>query len=315
MNQFIKLLLPAILFISIASCDSPDERRQITEEDAPAAAAPSPITILTTTNLIADAVRQVAGDVAEVSSLMGPGVDPHLYRATDRDRRRIMESDVVYYNGLHLEGRMSDILAKTGARKPVIAVAEKIDRTQIIYHDRVADPHVWFDVTLWKEVVSTISQDLQERFPIHAQRFINNEENYLGVLDTLDHWARTEIGSIPRQQRVMVTAHDAFNYFGRAYNIEVEGMQGLSTLSDLSLGEVTEIVRMLVEREIKAVFVESSVPQSTVEAVVVGARARGHDVQIGGELFSDALGEEGTPEGTYVGMVEHNVRTITEALK
>ncbi|MFN6947170.1 MAG: metal ABC transporter solute-binding protein, Zn/Mn family, partial [Cytophagaceae bacterium] len=266
---FAKIYAFAILSLLI-SCEAPQERGA--DEVPPE----GPISIVTTTGLLADAVKHVAGDAAVVTSLMGPGVDPHLYKATDRDRRSIMEANVVYYNGLHLEGRMADVLAKVGERKPVIAVAESgIDHTNLISYNRVRDPHIWFDVMLWKDVVNFIARDLRERYPIHALTFENNAAAYTAQLDSLDLRIRTQINAIPEQQRVLITAHDAFAYFGKAYNIEVRGLQGISTISDMSLHDLTHMVDFIVERGIKAVFVESSVPKRTVEAVVQGARARG----------------------------------------
>lgn len=274
--------------------------------------------IACTTGMIADAVQHVAGDRAIVNSLMGPGVDPHLYKATQGDLRRLTDADIIFYNGLHLEGKMGEILEKVGRMKPVIAVAESIPESQLINTTAFAgahDPHLWFDVALWSEVVAYIGETMQQQDTSHADQYRENALHYQEELRQLHGRVREQIATIPASQRVMITAHDAFAYFGRAYDIEVRGLQGISTVSEYGLKDVAELVDFIVERKIRAVFVESSVPPKALEAVVEGCAASGHEVRIGGTLFSDAMGEEGTPEGTYTGMVEHNVRTIVGSLK
>lgn len=274
--------------------------------------------IACTTGMIADAVRHIAGDRAEVTALMGPGVDPHLYKATQGDLRRLSDADIIFYNGLHLEGKMGEVLEKLGRLKPVIAVGEAIPKPELINTTAFAgayDPHIWFDVSLWSKVVAYIGEVMQEQDPGHAEHYRENALHYQEELLQLHETVKEQIATIPAQQRVMITAHDAFAYFGRAYDIEVRGLQGISTVSEYGLKDVAELVDFIVEREIRAVFVESSVPRKSLEAVVEGCAGRGHQVLIGGTLFSDAMGAEGTPEGTYPGMVEHNVRTIVGALK
>lgn len=273
--------------------------------------------IVCTTGMIADAVQHVVGERAEVEALMGPGVDPHLYKATQGDLRRLRSAGAIFYNGLHLEGKMGEVLEKLGRLKPVIPVGEAIPETELINTTAYAgayDPHLWFDVALWSEVVAYIGEKMQELDPEHAAEYEENARRYQQELLALDQHVGEQIATIPGQQRVMITAHDAFAYFGRAYGIEVRGLQGISTLSEYGLKDVTDLVDFIVGRKIRAVFVESSVPRKALEAVVEGCASKGHEVKIGGTLFSDAMGAAGTPEGAYVGMVQHNVRTIVESL-
>ncbi len=274
--------------------------------------------IVTTTGMIADAVKNIGGDSLRVEALMGPGVDPHLYKATQGDLSRLTTADIVFYNGLHLEGKMGEVLEKLARQKTVAAVAEQIpgDRLhQDPAYNNNYDPHIWFDVSLWKMAVKQVSEVLREKYPENAEYFAGNTTAYLDSLETLHQWVKQEIATIPAQRRILITAHDAFGYFGTAYDIEVRGLQGISTLSEFGLRDVTALVEYIVENEVKAVFVETSVPPRAIEAVVTGVQERGFDVKIGGNLFSDAMGAEGTPEGTYPGMVRANVNTIVSSLK
>lgn len=274
--------------------------------------------IVATTGMIADAARQIAGDSAEVSGLMGPGVDPHLYKPTQGDIQSLTQADLLLYNGLHLEGKMQDVLEKLARRKAVQAVAAGIPEEELIILNQpkgAPDPHIWFDVSLWMQAVKTISQSMQEHDPAHAPYYQKRTQVYLQELQRLDEFVQTQLAAIPPQQRTLITAHDAFSYFGQAYGIEVKGLQGISTLSEYGIQDIQNMVNFLVAEKIKAVFVESSVSPKALEAVVEGARQRGHAVRIGGSLYSDALGEAGTPEGNYIGMVRHNVETIRKALQ
>ncbi len=276
------------------------------------------IRVVTTTGMIADAVINIAGDTLEVEALMGPGVDPHLYKATQGDLKKLTGADFVLYNGLLLEGKMGEVLEKLGRFKPVIALGTVIDSARLLdspLHKDIHDPHIWFDVSLWKQVVSKINISLQEFDPVHADYYGRNTEEYLKRLDSLHQEVITQIARIPPEQRVLITAHDAFEYFGRAYNIEVRGLQGLSTLTEFGLKDITDLVKYIIERQIKAVFVETSISKRSIQAVVEGCKHKGHNVRIGGSLFSDAMGEKNTPEGTYIGMVNANVQIITQALK
>lgn len=273
--------------------------------------------IVTTTGMIADAVKNIVQDSADVEALMGPGVDPHLYKATQGDLEALTSADVIYYNGLHLEGKMGEVLEKLAARKPVIAVADDIDSSKLMSapnYGYAIDPHIWFDVALWIEAVKQIEQSISNNDSKNAAYYEANANIYIKQLTNLDEWVRKEIAKIPPGQRILITAHDAFGYFGKAYNIEVRGLQGISTLSEYGLRDVSDLVDFITENRIRAVFVETSVPQRAINAVVEGCRKSGFNVQIGGNLYSDAMGEEGTPEGTYIGMVKANVTTIVEAL-
>jgi manganese/zinc/iron transport system substrate-binding protein len=276
--------------------------------------------VVATTQLIADGVREIGGDAVQVSAMMGEGVDPHLYKASPGDVRLLSEAELVLYNGLHLEGKMAEVLARLGRKKPTVAVAEAIPKEKLIVvggsgEEQVHDPHVWFDISLWQVAVAEMKRALIAARPQHSARFEERAATYLATLTELDSWVRSTLERIPPTRRVLITAHDAFEYFARAYRLEVHGIQGLSTESEASLKEMNGLVELLVSRAIPAVFVESSVPPKTVHALVEGAQARGHTVTIGGELFSDSMGRPGTPEGTYLGVVRHNVNTIVQGLQ
>jgi manganese/zinc/iron transport system substrate-binding protein len=274
--------------------------------------------IVTTTGMIKDAVEHVVGDKAEVVALMGPGVDPHLYKATQGDLQKLTDADIIFYNGLHLEGKMGEVFEKLGKTKPVIAVASKIKEDQlrtIPGFQGTHDPHVWFNVKLWENAVVAVLDYMRAHDQANASEYEANAKAYMVRLDSLHEAVKTSIQQIPKDQRVLITAHDAFGYFGDAYAIEVRGLQGISTVSEFGLKDVTELVNFIIERKIKAIFVESSVSQRSIEAVREGCQQKGWDVKIGGSLYSDAMGAAGTPDGNYIGMVSKNVKTIVEALK
>ena len=280
--------------------------------------ASGPLRAVATVGMVADAVRNVGGDRVLVTTLMGPGVDPHLYVPSEGDVRRLNEADVVFHNGLHLEARLGDVLKKMPSRVGSYALAEAIEPARLLApedFEGAYDPHVWFDVSLWTVVVERVRDALAERDPAGADEYRANARAYHEQLNQLHGYVKAQADSIPPQQRVLITAHDAFNYFGRAYGFEVRGLQGISTAAEAGAADVQELATFIAERQIAAIFVESSVPPRTIEAVREAVRARGWDVKIGGELYSDALGEEGTPAGTYVGMVRHNVDTIVTALR
>lgn len=274
--------------------------------------------IVTTTGILKDAVANIVGDAADVEAIMGSGVDPHLYKATQGDLNMLTEADVIIYNGLHLEGKMGEVLEKLSRYKTVLPATAGIQKSRLLNsteYENSHDPHVWFDVSLWMEVVVNLSTELQKKDPHNATVYQEHSSVYLRELSMLHNETRAAIASIPEKQRILITAHDAFGYFGQAYGIEVRGLQGISTLSEFGLQDVSLLVRYIVANKIKAVFVESSVSPKAIEAVVQGCRKRGHTVRIGGTLYSDALGDDGTPEGTYVGMVRHNTKTIVSSLK
>lgn len=274
--------------------------------------------IVTTTGILKDAVTNIVGDAADVEAIMGSGVDPHLYKATQGDLNKLTEADVIIYNGLYLEGKMGEVLEKLSRYKTVISATEELPATMLLNstdYENSYDPHVWFDVSLWMHVVINLSSELQKKDPQHTELYQEQSSEYLHKLSLLHNETKAAIAAIPEQQRILITAHDAFGYFGKAYNIEVRGLQGISTLSEFGLQDVSSLVRFIVDNKIKAVFVESSVSPRAIEAVVQGCRERGHAVRIGGTLYSDALGEDGTPAGTYMGMVRHNTKTIVSSLK
>lgn len=278
----------------------------------------SNLTIVATTGMVADITRQVLGNHGKVNSLMGEGIDPHLYKPTAADARAIMNADMVFYSGLMLEGRMTDTFLKAGRMgKPVYPVTELLEETYLLEPPEFLghwDPHVWMDVSAWGHAVDAIADALCEQNPPNCEEYKENAKAYRGKLDQLHEYAIEAIASIPTQRRVLITAHDAFNYFGRAYGIEVVGIQGLSTESEAGIEDVNRLVNMIVERGVTAVFVESSVSDRNVRALMEGAASRGHSVTIGGRLFSDAMGMSGTYKGTYIGMLDHNITTIARAL-
>ena len=276
------------------------------------------IKIVTTVGMIKDAVENVAGDNVEVIALMGPGVDPHLYKATQGDLDKLTSADIIFYGGLHLEGKMGEVLEKLGRLKPVIAVSSEIPDSllrAVPGFQGTHDPHIWFDVKLWEEAVKTMSEFLQEYDSANKSTYQTKTQQYLARMDSLHETVKTRIAEIPKEQRVLITAHDAFGYFGDAYGIEVKGLQGISTVSEFGLRDVTELVNFIISRKIKAIFVETSVSEKSINAVVEGCKQKGWNVKIGGSLFSDAMGAAGTPEGNYIGMVSKNVGTIVTALK
>lgn len=276
------------------------------------------IKIVTTTGMIQDAVKNIAGDRADVIALMGPGVDPHLYKATHGDLERLSEADVIIYNGLHLEGKMGEVFAKVGRIKPVVPVGEGVPEKmlrKVPGFQGAYDPHIWFDVKLWQHAVRNALTFLQKYDSVHSDEYKQRGERYLAKLDSLDKAVRASLEEIPATQRVLITAHDAFGYFGDAYGVEVRGLQGISTMSEFGLRDVTELVDFIISRKVKAIFVETSVSKRSIEAVMEGCREKGWNVKIGGSLFSDAMGAAGTPQGNYIGMVSANVKTIVDALK
>jgi len=275
--------------------------------------------IVATVGMIADLAQRIAGEHASVQALMGPGTDPHLYKAREDDTRALDRADVIFYNGLNLEGKMSDLFVKMAHRKKAVyAVSEYIDEKLLREPEEMEghfDPHIWFDVSLWMKAAERIRDGLVESDPAHADVFKKNAEGLLKEMNELHDWTKKTIAEVPKDRRVLITAHDAFGYFGRAYDIEVHGIQGISTEDQAPVAAINNLVNMIVSKGVKAVFVESSVPKKNIEALIEGAKARGHSVIIGGELFSDAMGDAGKPEGTYLGMVKHNVDTIVKALK
>lgn len=279
--------------------------------------AQTPINVVTTTGMITDTVRQIGGDRVQVTGLMGAGVDPHLYRPTAGDIQTLQNADIIFRNGGNLEGRMGEIFDRLTSRVPVHTLIDAMPSDRLFAHpvyNGFSDPHVWFDVSLWSEGIDAIVDGLSALDPSGAEMYAANAAAYREKLSVLDAYIADAVATIPEDQRVLITAHDAFGYFGARYGIEVVGLQGVSTEAEAGVQDVQSLVTLVVENRVPAVFIESSVPRRTIEAVVEAARARGWDVRIGGELFSDAPGDSQTLEGTYIGMALHNLIAIVPAL-
>ena len=314
------VLAASLLLITVAAggCDS-SSSKPIQGGENPTGATYSgayPINVACTTGMVADLVRNVGGKHVAVTQIMGEGVDPHLYKASPADVSKLSQADAIFYSGLHLEGKLADLFERMSRRKPTYAVTEKISHEMILHDDGGApDPHLWFDVSLWSKCVDAVRDALSEFDPKNAADYRQAAAEYRAKLAELHEYAKTQLATVPKDRRVLVTAHDAFQYFGQAYNLDVRGIQGITTDSEAGVRQVKELVDLIVDRKIKAVFVETSVADQNVRSLLEGAAARGHQITIGGTLFSDAMGKPGTPEGTYEGMVRHNVDTIVAALK
>jgi manganese/zinc/iron transport system substrate-binding protein len=312
LTHFLLCTAAALIIPACSPVESPGD---------PSASGPSayPFNITCTVGMITDIVRNVVGQHATVEGIIGEGIDPHLYKPTSTDVKKLQAADLVFYNGLMLEGKMGDVLVRVARNgKPVYPVTEAAiqseDESLLSDDQGHFDPHVWMDVKGWQQAVRVVTDALCEFDPDHADSYRANAGFYLTELAALDTYAKTSFTSIPENQRVLVTAHDAFNYMARAYGLEVRGIQGVSTESEAGVKDIEQLINFLAERKIPAVFVETSVSDKNVRALVEGAKAKGHHVTIGGELFSDAMGKAGTYEGTYLGMIDHNVTTITRGL-
>lgn len=302
------LFISILIFgITITSCTKTNKNVKDTD------AKPS---VVTTTGMIADAAKNIGGDLVEVTALMGAGVDPHLYKASAKDVDRLAKAKLILYGGLHLEGKMSDVLKKFGELKPTLAVSENIPTERLLGGENqgLHDPHVWFDVELWMVAVSAVRDSLISLLPEETEQFEANYTEYAAKLAELHRYMKEKSAEVPEDMRIMITAHDAFEYFGKAYGFEVRGLQGISTVSEAGTRDVQDLASFIAKKKIPAIFVESSVPKKNIEALQAAVHARGWDVEIGGELFSDAMGDTGTFEGTYVGMLTHNIDTIAGAL-
>ena len=310
MNKKFWILSNLIIVLLLAACSQGND-------SADADLTSRPIRAVATTGMIGDAIQNVGGERVTVSSLMGPGVDPHLYKASEGDVNRLSNADVIFYNGLHLEAKMGEVLEQMGGRTKTVAVSNGIDETQLLTPPEFKgayDPHIWFDVALWMNTVNVVKDTLVEMDPGSADLYRANAQEYLAELEQLDQYVKEQASRLPEDKRVLITAHDAFNYFGQAYGFDVRGLQGISTAAEAGTEDVQALADFIVDRHIPAIFIESSVPVRTIEAVQAAVKSRGFEVMIGGQLFSDAMGDEGTEEGTYIGMVRHNVDTIVNAL-
>lgn len=274
--------------------------------------------VVTTTTFVTDLAQSIGGQHVNIQGLMGAGLDPHLYQASAGDVLLMQNADMVIYHGLHLEGKLGDVFENIeNSNKMIMAATEDIDESKLIVSDDfdTFDPHIWFDVSLWKEAAKTITEGLKELDQEHSKDFDDNLEKYLVELDELENYINQRVSEIPQENRVLITAHDAFAYFGSAFGFEVKGLQGISTDSEAGTSDVRQLSNFIVDREIKAVFVESSVPPKSIEALQEAVKAQGFDVEIGGELYSDSTGDIGTDAETYIGTFKANVDTIIDALK
>lgn len=275
------------------------------------------LNVVTTTTMITDLVYNIGGDSINVQGLMGSGVDPHLYKASEGDVSKLTSADIVFYSGLHLEGKLVDVFEKMNRTNTTIALAEVLDKNKLIGSEYFAsnyDPHIWFNIRYWKQLTKYLTQELSTLDPKNGAFFEKNKVEYLKKLEALETEIKNTIASLPQEKRILITAHDAFNYFGEEYGFEVVGLQGLSTATEAGVQDVQNLAKLIIDKKVKAIFVESSVPKRTIEALQQAVLAQGFQVEIGGTLYSDALGSAGTKEGTYIGMFEYNVNTIVNAL-
>ncbi len=276
------------------------------------------IQIVCTTGMIGDMVSNIIGNQADVVSIMGPGVDPHLYKASRGDLSLLSNADIIIYNGVHLEGKMGSIFEKLKNRKLIYKVADGLEESDLINNSDFVgayDPHIWFDLNLWSKACLHLTEELSKVEGLSKDSILTQGKTYAQEILRMSQWVKDEIQSIPKPQRVLITAHDAFSYFGKAYDIEVKGLQGISTASEYGLRDLSDLVNFIVQRNIQAVFVESSVSRKALEAVIRGCKEKGHHATIGGTLYGDAMGEKETKEAFYLGMVKHNVNTIVAGLK
>lgn len=277
------------------------------------------LSVVTTTTMITDMIKIIGGDRIDVQGLMGSGVDPHLYKASEGDVSKLSKADVIFYNGLHLEGKLEDIFEKMHHQNiKTVALAKVISKDQLITSENFSsnyDPHIWFHIDYWISCVKYAATELSKVDPPNKSFYATNSENYIIKLEQLKKNNNLLVANLPLAKRVLITAHDAFNYFGKAYNFEVIGLQGLSTATEAGVQDVQNLANLIIEKKVKAIFVESSVPKRTIQALQASVKAKGHNVEIGGELFSDALGSKGTAEENYIGMYKHNISTIVKSLQ
>ena len=307
-RRYISVCLIGILILVWSGCDPKGQ---------PDAATGDKLRVVTTIGMITDIVKNVGSTRVEVTGIVKPGVDPHFYNPTPKDVEELGSAHIIFYNGLHLEAKMADILANMSGDTLTVAVTDAVDRSLLLTpqeYEGLYDPHVWFDVKFWMQAVGKVRDALSEFDADNTVLYRNNAERYLTKLMELDEYVKSQVERVPSQQRVLVTAHDCFNYFGKAYGFEVRGLQGISTATEVGITDIQELATFIVERGISAIFVESSVSSRSLEAVKAAVESKGFNVEIGGQLFTDAMGNEGTLEGTYIGMIRHNIDTIVHAL-
>lgn len=302
-----KICMMALIsfLLILGACAAEEEKGEASEEK---------IDIVTTIAQIGEPLSVIGGDRVNVESLMGPSVDPHLYNPTQSDVAKVGEAEMVFYNGLHLEANMVDMFNEISEEKPVLAIGESLQEKDLLMDEQGAiDPHVWFDLNLWEEALGAAVEEMKKFAPEDADYFEENKQEYFNKLVEVKQEAE-KLADIPDERRVLVTAHDAFGYFGSMHDMEVVGLQGLSTDGEIGISDINETIDIIREHQVPAIFVESSINDSSIQAVIEGAGSAGIEVELGGELFSDAMGEAGTEEGTYIGMYLHNIETIYNAL-
>ncbi|MDC1327025.1 zinc ABC transporter substrate-binding protein [Ulvibacter sp.] len=299
-----KNILYLLISLAIISCKNASEES-------------GKLKVVTTTSMLTDLVKNIGGDLIEVNGLMGAGVDPHLYKASEGDVNKLFQADIIFYNGLHLEGKLVDVFEKMAKTKLTVSLGGSLDKNELIgseYFVSNYDPHVWFNIQFFKQFGDRVAETLAANDPVNAKKYQENTALYQDKLDALEVEVKAIIATLPKEKRILVTAHDAFNYFGKAYGFNVVGLQGLSTATEAGVQDVRRLSQFIIDNKVKAVFIESSVPRRTIEALQEAVLSKNHDVGVGGSLYSDALGNAGTIEGTYVGMFRANVKTIVEAL-
>ena len=301
MKKFIVLILLAFAF----GCNNAPENN-------------GRLKVVTTTTMLTDLVSEIGGEHVSLQGLMGAGVDPHLYKASEGDVSKLYEADIIFYSGLHLEGKLVDIFEKMEGQKNTVSLGDKLPKQELISSEYFAsnyDPHVWFNIQFFKQFAQIVTDELSKADPENAESYSQNNQDYQKKLDALEREVKAIIATLPPEKRILVTAHDAFNYFGKAYDFQVVGLQGISTATEAGVKDVQNLSEFIIQNNIKAIFVESSVPRRTIEALQQAVLSKNHEVEIGGSLYSDALGDPGTEEGTYIGMFKYNVNTIVNALK
>ncbi|MBL8815591.1 MAG: zinc ABC transporter substrate-binding protein [Planctomyces sp.] len=316
-GPFIAVILVALISSFTSGCSDSPTQDSANPQANDTSKGSTRIRVVATTGMVADIVRAVGGDRVDIQQLMGPGVDPHLYKATRDDVLALRKAHVVFYSGLMLEGRLTDTLNRMSGEVKAVAVTSAIPVQSLLNHggaDTHSDPHVWMDPSLWSLCIDPVLKELVRLSPGDSSFFEKNANNYREELQQLFEYGKKSSGTIPSARRLLISSHDAFSYFGRAFEIEVMAIQGLSTESEASLQRINELVEIISSRKISAVFVESSVPSKNIQALIDGAASRGHTVSIGGELYSDAMGPSNTYEGTYPGMMDHNITLITRGL-
>ncbi|MFC7356264.1 metal ABC transporter solute-binding protein, Zn/Mn family [Jejudonia soesokkakensis] len=300
-----KKIVYILLVISFISCKNESKKSDT-------------LNVVTTTTMLTDLVENIGGDHIIVNGLMGAGVDPHLYKASEGDVSKLYNADIIFYGGLHLEGKLVEIFERMEDSKTTVGLGDLLPKDELIGSDYFAssyDPHVWFNIQYFKQFSNIVTNTLAEKDPINAKAYRENNTTYQNKLDALEIDIKAKIETLPKEKRILVTAHDAFNYFGKAYDFEVVGLQGLSTATEAGVQDVQKLSSFIIENKVKAIFVESSVPRRTIEALQEAVLSKDHEVTIGGSLYSDALGNKGTEEGTYLGMFRYNVDTIVNALQ